>query len=171
MNIFIYDKDIKKNAQYHPDKHVVKMQLELAQMLSTVYSELTGEYNNLYKPTHSNHPCTLWVKESYANFKYAIDLFYALHDEWNYRYQHNKIHKSFEVINIIENINPSVFPKQGITKFAQAMPNIYKDINPVKAYRDYFNGEKLHLAKWKNREVPHWILTNNKIMYKDVKYV
>ena len=157
MNIFIYDEDIKKNAQYHPDRHVVKMQLEIAQMLSTVYSELTGDYNNLYKPTHKNHPCTLWIKESYANFKYAIDLFYALHDEWNYRYNHNKIHKSYEVVSIVENIPSKLFKKQELTPFAQAMPTIYKSENSVKAYRSYFNGEKLHLASWKNREVPYWI--------------
>ena len=34
MNIFVLDNDIEKCAQYHCDKHVVKMILESAQMLS-----------------------------------------------------------------------------------------------------------------------------------------
>ena len=37
MNIFILDYDVKKCAQYHVDKHVVKMILETAQLLCGVH--------------------------------------------------------------------------------------------------------------------------------------
>ena len=37
MNIFILDEDPKKCAQYHNDKHVVKMILETAQLLCGVH--------------------------------------------------------------------------------------------------------------------------------------
>lgn len=127
MNIFIYDLDIKINASYYPDSHLIKIPLEIAQMLSTVYRKIknyTGEA--VYKPTHENHPCTLWISESYANFKYAIDLFYALHDEWNKRYKHDKIHKCFGIVSYIENnLTINDFNKLELTKFAQAMPDNY----------------------------------------------
>ena len=37
MNIFILDKDIEKCAQYHCDKHLIKMILESAQLLCTAH--------------------------------------------------------------------------------------------------------------------------------------
>lgn len=43
MNIFILSKDPKKCAQYHCNTHVVKMILEHAQMLSTVYRLTYGK--------------------------------------------------------------------------------------------------------------------------------
>jgi hypothetical protein len=73
MNIFIYDYDIKTNAQMHPDSHVVKMQLEIAQMLSTTFRTLTNyEGDKVYKSTHLNHPCSQWVRASYNNYKYVL---------------------------------------------------------------------------------------------------
>lgn len=42
MNIFFLDKDPKICAQYHCDKHVVKMIVELAQLLSTVHRVYDG---------------------------------------------------------------------------------------------------------------------------------
>ena len=35
MNIFVLDEDLDKCAEYHVDKHIVKMPLEAAQMLCT----------------------------------------------------------------------------------------------------------------------------------------
>ena len=37
------------------------------------------------------------------------------------------------------------------------MPEQYRNICAVKAYRDYFNGDKLHLVKYKNNKIPNWI--------------
>ena len=35
MNLFYLDEDFDKSAQYHVDKHIVKMPLEAAQLLCT----------------------------------------------------------------------------------------------------------------------------------------
>ena len=43
MNIFHLHKVPKVCAEYHCDKHVVKMILETAQMLSTAYQKHCGE--------------------------------------------------------------------------------------------------------------------------------
>ena len=37
MNIFILDKNPKKAAEYHCDKHVIKMILETSQLLCSVF--------------------------------------------------------------------------------------------------------------------------------------
>jgi hypothetical protein len=43
-----------------------------------------------------------------------------------------------------------------MTPLAQAMPDVYKDSDPIVAYRDYVIHEK-HYAQWnKNREKPTW---------------
>ena len=68
MNIFYLDHDPVIAAQMSCDKHVVKMILESAQMLSTSHRVLDGdEYANevgLYKLAHKNHPSTIWVRSS-----------------------------------------------------------------------------------------------------------
>lgn len=49
VNIFFLDFDPVKAAQMHCDKHVVKMILETAQLLSTAWHELHGEDGHLKK--------------------------------------------------------------------------------------------------------------------------
>ena len=58
MNIFAVDKDAKKAAQQLCDKHVVKMILESAQMLCSIFEDAP------YKRAFYNHPCTIWARES-----------------------------------------------------------------------------------------------------------
>jgi hypothetical protein len=41
------------------------------------------------------------------------------------------------------------------TPFAQAMPDKYKNDSVVKAYRDYYMGDKWEFATWKTN-VPEW---------------
>tara|TARA_R100001443_G_scaffold117434_2_gene142614 strand:+ start:3075 stop:3536 length:462 start_codon:yes stop_codon:yes gene_type:complete len=148
VNIFILDKCPIKSAQQSCDKHVVKMILESAQLLCSVYEKNTAPY----KRTHYNHPCSIWVRESIDNFNWLITHAYALCEEYTKRY--NKTHKSKAVIEWCENNKPNI-PSIGLTKFAQAMPEEYKNKNVVKAYRDYYIGEKSHIATWKT-QVPKW---------------
>jgi len=93
MNIFYLDKDPRLCTRYHCDKHVVKMILESAQLLCTAVNVLAGEQVTPYKSTHVNHPCSIWIRESYWNWNYTYKLMLELELEWNHRYQHNKSHK------------------------------------------------------------------------------
>ena len=72
MNIFYLDRDPAKCAAMHCDKHVVKMILEYAQLLSTAHRVLDGDQNadsqGFYKATHKNHPSAVWVRESWAHY-------------------------------------------------------------------------------------------------------
>jgi hypothetical protein len=51
---------------------------------------------------------------------------------------------------------PDNITHTSMTTLAQAMPDVYKDSDPIVAYRDYVIHEK-HYAQWnKNREKPIW---------------
>ena len=68
MNIFFLDYDVKKCAEDHCDKHVVKMILETAQLLCGVHHATEQETPNVpYKLSHKNHPCAIWSRQSLTN--------------------------------------------------------------------------------------------------------
>ena len=152
MNIFILDKDIEKCAQYHCDQHVVKMILESVQMLCTALNK--KGFTTPYKSTHMKHPCVLWVESSFENFLWLKKLTLALNAEYRFRFERDADHKSVFVLNEISNYN---YENRGFTEFAQAMPDKYKvSGDAVKAYRQFYLGEKMGFANWTKREVPQW---------------
>lgn len=60
MNIFFLDKDPVWAAQYHVDKHVVKMIQETAQLLSTAHRVLDGSWHKeVLQPAVYRNLCTL----------------------------------------------------------------------------------------------------------------
>ena len=142
MNIFYVNECPATAAQNLPDKLVVKMPLESAQMLCTAHRVLDGdEVANelgLYKTAHKNHP--------------------ALSKEYETRY--GREHLSFtklqdELARLPKNI------KNGCkTVMPQAMPDQYKCKDTVKAYRDYVINEK-HYAQWNKipSRQPSWWVT------------
>lgn len=154
MNIFVLSKNPIECAQMHCDRHVVKMILESAQLLSTAVS-FYGEVEGLYKPTHRNHPCSIWVRQSSANFLWLLHLAHALCGEFNFRY--GKTHKSLHVLNKCRNL----IPEGKLTPFALAMPDEYKSDDAVESYRKYYIGEKHQLLTYTNREIPKWIKERN----------
>jgi hypothetical protein len=151
VNIFILDHDVKRCAQAHNDKHVVKMILETAQLLSTVHWQTGGQAP--YKQTHVNHPCSVWARESLANYMWLCELGLELCKEYTHRY--GKVHKSEEIIRYLTEYLPPLSNK-GMTPFAQAMPNECKANDAVTAYRKYYIQEKGGMAKWSKRERPYW---------------
>ena len=158
MNIFYFSDCPIESAQAQPDKMLVKMPLETAQMLSTAHRELDGnEYadaNGLYKTAYKNHPCTIWARESSSNYWWLVDHFLALSEEYKYRY--GREHASFVKLERPLCRRPRNIKVGKMTPVAQAMPDQYKNKNPIKAYRDYCINEKTY-AQWnKNRAKPIW---------------
>ena len=152
MNIFYLDSDIKRNAQYHCDKHVVKMLLEQTQILCSAYY-YTGDIPELsYKLAHKNHPCCVWARESLSNWKWLKEMTLALYDEYKHRY--NKTHKSGE---LLKHLPQPQLQDIGITKRPQAMPMQYRELDPIVAYRNYYKFEKKEFLTYKNRPVPEWL--------------
>ena len=80
MNIFYLDEDVKKCAEYHCDKHCIKMILETAQLLCGVHWATGGDAP--YRLSHKNHPCAIWARESYSNYVWLTDLGFALCNEY-----------------------------------------------------------------------------------------
>lgn len=179
MNIFYLDQDAVTCAQYHNNKHVVKMILESCQLLCTAHRVTDGipyedrTKNNrritryilpdggldriLYQATHINHPCAVWCRQSISNYIWLWRLTDALAQEYTYRY--GKVHKC-ERDGLIEQLKftPIHLPLAGWTEPAQAMPDHCKHPDAVEAYRNYYRQEKQHLAKWTKREIPEWFL-------------
>ena len=162
MNIFFLDTDVKLSAQYHVDKHVVKMILETAQLLCSA-QHLNGNIDKElipYKMTHKNHPCAIWARQSLPNYLYLCELGLALGEEYTYRY--GKTHKSVEVIKWCLTNKPNI-PDTEFTCPPLAMPDEFKTVSntypitsAVLSYRKYYKGAKSDLASWKKREVPTW---------------
>ena len=153
MNIFLLDTDTKKCAQYHCDKHVVKMILETAQLLCGVHHMTNQITEAPYKLSHRNHPCSIWARESLSNYLYLCELGLELCKEYTYRY--GKRHKSQDVIEWCLINKPNIADKE-FTEPARAMPDEYKSNCVVESYRNYYIGEKSKIAVWKNRETPEW---------------
>ena len=159
MNIFVLDKNIEKCAEFHCDQHVVKMILESVQMLCTALNK--KGISTPYKPTHINHPCVLWVERSFDNFSWLKNLTIALNHEYRFRFEKEADHKSVSVLHEIWHYN---YENLGLTEFAQAMPEKYKvPENPIKAYRQFYLGEKMAFAKWTKRSVPYWVRNSYRI--------
>ena len=157
MNIFILDEDPVLAAQMLCDRHVNKMILETAQMLSSVADKYG--HPTLYKPAYKNHPCTLWAGKSKENWLWLIDHGLALRDEKIFRTGSG--HKSASVIEWYKDLDYGPDKSLGLTSFAQAMPNFFKHDNAVIAYRSYYLGDKQFFKdgrrpKWKVRGQPSW---------------
>lgn len=164
MNIFVLDRDPKIAAQMMCDKHVVKMVLEAAQMLSTIQHKNGMEPP--YKPTHANHPCTRWAGTSTQNYSWLWHHGMSLCEEYTHRY--GKTHKCQQLITgPLATVPP--LPSDVMTPFAQAMPEQHKRPDAVEAYRQYYIHEKARFAKWKNREVPEWF--KNAVTNEEEKHV
>lgn len=159
---------------------MLKLQLEATQLLSTavwidkligfVPRKLTSEElailkNEMIKQpsieertflrylvAHPNHPTCIWVRESYDNFEWAQVYVNALNEEAMFRGY--KEHASCVETNRMP--LPTRLPSLGLTPFAQAMPDEYKQSDTVEAYRTYYRCDKASIASWKNRPLPEW---------------
>jgi hypothetical protein len=153
MNIFILSDDPFEAARDQCDRHVVKMALESAQILSTVRHRYGAPAP--YKPTHANHPCVLWAGECTENYRWLVEHTAHLLAEYTARY--GKTHAVSAHLDTLRE-PPAGMPKCGHrTPFTQCMPEQYRvPGDPIAAYRAFYNAEKAPFSTWKNREAPAW---------------
>lgn len=179
MNIFYIDEDPTQAAQWMVDKHVVKMILESAQLLSTAHRLLDGvEYVGttatgrkakrwkledaretiIYSATHINHPSAVWARTSVENYQWLVDHFFALMKEYTYRY--GKTHACYGDLSYALASPPMNLKAWDKTPIIPAMADefIISD-DPVTNYRNYYRNGKKHLFAWTNREPPVWLNT------------
>ena len=177
MNIFVLDNDVTKAAQYHCDKHLVKMITEHNQILGSIShifhgikkkSEITPEYIQKYFSTfprkdkegnphpygigYRSHPCTIWANESLHNYTWLIRVTEEMCKEYTKRY--GKTNAGEAIVKWYKTNGPW-FSRVSQTPFVLAMPDNLKSDDAVHSYRLYYASHKAYFAKWKNGE-PEW---------------
>lgn len=179
MNLFVLDKDPVKAAQLQCDKHIVKMAVESAQMLSTAHRMLDGELietrtksgrkgrhyqlddsreNLLYKAVHYGHPCTVWTMKSNNNYMWHWVHYKALCEEYTYRY--GKVHKTDDLLTDILHQLPRNIAVGYLSPIPLAMgaaPECIDYNDPVGSYRKFYQTkQKRFKMAWTKREIPDW---------------
>jgi len=154
MNIFFLDSNPTQSAQYHVDRHVVKIITEANQCLASAYPKGVAPY----KWAYHNHPMTKWVRESKSNFDYVVKYCLELCKEYTYRY--GKTHKGEGIANWYLNNPPQILDK-GFTEpprcFGPLKNSIKITNSVVDDYRRYYCMGKNHLFSWKGRAKPSFL--------------
>lgn len=164
MNIFALDRDPILAAKYHNDRHVTKMILESAQLLSTAHFVLDGEgcrrrVRGLLKPSHAHHPCTRWAHSSTGAYRWLHAHMGGLLEQFAARYGRLHVYGYPPKASLYTRlaVEPLGLQDCPAPPFAQAMPLMYRRPDPVQAYRLYYFYEKSHLAHWRDpAETPRW---------------
>ena len=184
MNIFYLDEDPKICAQQHVDKHVVKMVIEYAQLLSTAHRVIDGKMywdktangrkirrwlhpdetfeNTLYKASHIGHPSQIWAMESKSNYLWLADLWVELCKEYTYRY--GRTHMTQEKLDGFLQQTPKNLKDYGFYQPPPAMslfPQCIVEGDSIQSYQNYYIVDKSRFAKWSKRETPNWFNTAN----------
>jgi hypothetical protein len=153
MNIFYVHTDPVIAAKSLCDKHVVKMILETAQLLSAAH-HIYNTGIDCYKLTHRNHPSSVWVRESSEHYDWALMHFTALCSEYTHRYK--KTHAT-QRLAIGLGLNP-VPVVRSLVPPPQCMYAECRESDTVQAYRKYYNVRRGEITmRWTNREIPSWM--------------
>ena len=178
MNIFYLDESPKTCAMLHCDKHVVKMVIEYAQLLSTAHRILDGvEWHDtgkkgqrvkrwrldhhddvIYKACHVNHPSAIWARQCYANYNWLRELWHNLCGEYTYRY--GRVHATEDKLKHILVIPPKNMKVLPFTEPPPAMKQFPQCIVPgdsVQSYKNYYVEAKIDFAKWSHRKTPEFM--------------
>ena len=170
MNIYAVHQNPVIAARSLCDKHLSKMAVASCQMLSTALIKNNINESKLpltqkgrpYKKAFPDHPCTIWVGETQANYRWLCLHALALTTEYKKRYK--KIHTSRasiqQLCGLIEYIpigeqTPFV---RAINKYEYPILNDEKTWGSVVlAYRAYYMLDKRNFAKWgEGRNPPVW---------------
>ena len=174
VNLFYLDKNPKVCAQYYCDKHVNKIMIEIAQILSQIH-HIISDKKPPYKFCRAISPTLapfVWAKESINNYKYCADLAFYLLQEYKFRYGKDTHKSEKPIIWLRENI-PKQIRKKNRTKF--------KLTENVKVYSEYYKNQvivsrymyvdfKCKYDRWTLRGKPEWFnyYENKSIKEKDI---
>jgi hypothetical protein len=185
MNIFILSEQTDprlhhcQNAEFHCDKHVVKMIAESTQMLVTAFPRMVSHYvpdslvnslvNNMpcnpLGTSMSKHPCMEWVKKDILHFNYLALLAWQLCCEHQYRYPLSPQHaysQWLEDLVILLESKGLGYDCPIPTHFAVAVKDEKlrsvetSHIKALDIYRRYYFKDKQGFASWKKRQKPVW---------------
>ena len=157
MNIFFLSLDPNECARLYCDQHVIKILLEVVQMLYTAWNlsglEYRAPYNRArtrrgYRSAHVNHPMCMWVR---ANYGFAARLAVALAVEYTNRF--HKVHACAKhALWLFDHRPPpatvtyrptTYLSREGIP---ECMPEEHWNPDIVEAYRSYYTTKTF--ARW-----------------------
>jgi hypothetical protein len=154
MNIFATSNCPIESAQFLDDKRCIKMCLETAQLLSTALRVNGYKGDDIYKIAHLNHPSSVWCRTTRGNYKWLLEHFRALCDEYNRRT--GKIHASSKLLPIFED-NTGLIPEGEQRPFSNNARNLTKGVdfthetNTIIAYQLYLG------SRWEtDKREPKW---------------
>ena len=155
MNIFFLSLDPEECATLYCDQHVIKILLEIVQMLYTAW-HFSGEpdwnsrapYNKArtrrgYRTAHPNHPMCLWVRSSEEAYNLATDVGLALAIEYTTRF--GKVHACSKHILWLKMNQPPSFGSiksekayYSVQDIPECMPEEHWNPDVTEAYRSYY---------------------------------
>jgi len=185
MNIFYLDEDPVVAAQLMCNKHISKMIVETAQMLSTCHRMLDGQYSKrssvsgkrmvpyyelpdwredvMYKAVHFNHPCNVWIRETTSNYDWLYNHFLGLGKEYEERY--GRTHDTITKLKKPLWNKPNNIRQDKLTPPALAMtdrPECIIPGNPVKSYQNfYITKQERFKMVWPEGKEPKWFVRHN----------
>ena len=176
MNIFYLSSIPRECAEMHCDKHVVKMIIEYAQLMSTAHRVLDGEEyggktktgrnikrwkhpdsnmeNTLYLASHVKHPSALWLRDNRRHYDWLSAMWLLLGEEYTHRY--GREHLTMTKLKHVLKNAPKNIPYKKFKQPPQAMPDECKHDSSIIAYRTYYNLYKHSFARWTNRRMPNF---------------
>lgn len=172
MNIFVLSKKPEVAARMLCDEHIVKMRVESTQMLSTCHHEFSSWRPYMCKPSHVNHPCNKWLRESASNYMWLVAHTFEMCREHKRRWNHGVDYLSVSEDRLLKGL---MHPPKGLRDFgltphpaAIHKPETnYKlwtwaeayrrgDISIVEAYREFYIQDKSNFACYTAVTVPRW---------------
>lgn len=159
MNIFYVSINAVEAARMLGDKHVIKMRLETAQLMTSCHIKHGSDapYPSMVGLPASamNHPCARWAQASQSHYLWLYEHFLALCKEKDYRWPGgaNTIY-SYRHLYVI---HPEM-PSASFIPPPQVMPDDCKiEGDSVNAYRKYYRTHKMRLCQYTQREPPTWL--------------
>ena len=164
MNRFLIDHHPAAIAKSLCDKHIVKMPLEEAQMLSFAVKRYVPDIEGLQggPKAHAKHPCTTWAGDTRGNYMYSWMMLDEMSREYTRRY--GKVHKCSLLLPRLKELAIHI-PEGHVEKHPQCFGkgNDHFKTNekwPIEAYRNYYRW-KYYTTEWcgkyKLREIPRWL--------------
>lgn len=163
MNIFVTDNDPRVCAQALDNQRVNKMITESLQMLTTAMHvhqcppELLPQTKRgtPMKPTHVNHPCTIWARTTRANYLWLVQHLEALTAEFEHRYGH--AHHAASQLRAATD-GARWVPEGELQAFQNS--SLFKDRPVFAAYQATLATKWMKPSRvapaWKNRTAPAW---------------
>ena len=167
MNFFYCDDSLATCAQNLDDRRVTKMVLETAQLLNNCLVH-HGDTTAPYRPTHMNHPSSVWCRTSPSNYQLMLNYFAYLCREFELR--RGKEHKCAEHYHTFVMFQWDLQLDDWDKSYGTPIPNCtdYKNVSStIKAYRLHLRDKwdveyKAHEAGnwyqpvWTGRDMPEW---------------